>query len=201
MPNSPNFSFPYPGLTDAPDGPAQIGALANAVDSVLATQVNNLVVSIATLANPPRAQLRQIVAQSIPNITWTALSFTAEDHDSHNGHDNVTNNTRYTAPISGVYEVAGSYWFAANATGVRFSRWMKDGTILVGSGTEYQAVSDSGAQSGYPAKTYQVSMNAGQYLELAVWHNRGSALNTYVGSGSDEAQSTFTVKLIRNNNF
>lgn len=199
MPTSPNYAFPYPALSDAPDGPAQLGALANAVDSELATQVNNLTLSIASLANPPRAQLRQIVAQTITTSTWTALSFTAEDHDSHNGHDNVTNNTRYVAPINGVYELAGGVWFAANTTGVRFCRWTKDGTILVGSGVEHMPV--TGGQTGFAAKTYQVSMNAGQYVELQVWHNRGSNLDTYVGSGGDEAQSSLTIKLIRNNNF
>lgn len=33
---TPNFSFPYPELSDAPDGPSQISALAGAVDTELA---------------------------------------------------------------------------------------------------------------------------------------------------------------------
>lgn len=37
MPNSPNYSFPYPALSDSPNGPVQIGNLANAVDTALTT--------------------------------------------------------------------------------------------------------------------------------------------------------------------
>ena len=37
-----NFSFPYPELTDAPDGPSQIEALAGAVDTKLEAVVTGL---------------------------------------------------------------------------------------------------------------------------------------------------------------
>lgn len=37
-----NFSFPYPGLTDSPDGPTQVEALANAIDAELETIVAGL---------------------------------------------------------------------------------------------------------------------------------------------------------------
>lgn len=199
MPTSPNYGFPYPSVSDAPDGPTQIGALANAVDAALATQINNLNTLITTLSNPPRAQLRQIVLQTIPTSTWTSLTFTAEDYDSHNGHDNLANQSRYVAQISGTYEVGGGVWWAANATGVRLSRWAKNGSLLVGSGVEYTPV--TGGQTGYACKPFGVSLNAGEFVELQVWHNRGSNLDTYVGSGGDESQSSMTVTLIRNNNF
>lgn len=199
MPTSPNYAFPYPSLTDAPNGPSQIGALALQVDAVLAAQIGDVMDTIADLANPPRAQMRQIVAQGIVNITWTSLTFTAEDMDSHSGHDNVINNSRYTAQVSGVYLLNGGVWFDANTTGVRMCRWAKNGTILVGSGVEAAPV--SGGQTALAAKGYLVSLNVGDYVELQAWHNRGSTLNTYVGGGGDEAQSSFAVTLIRNNNF
>lgn len=37
MPVTPNFSIPYPSLSDAPNGPVQMGALATAVDGALVT--------------------------------------------------------------------------------------------------------------------------------------------------------------------
>ncbi len=199
MPSTPNYAIPYPSVTDAPDGPSQMASLALQVDAQLALQVGNLTTLITTLANPPRAQMRQIVAQGITTGTWTSLTFTAEDLDSHNGHDNVTNNTRYTGQVSGVYLLDGGVWFDANTTGVRMCRWAKNGTVLVGSGVEAAPV--SGGQTALAAKGYLVSLNVGDYVELQAWHNRGSTLNTYVGGGGDEAQSSMTVTLIRNNNF
>jgi hypothetical protein len=43
-----NFSFPYPALTDAPDGPSQIEALAEAVDAELETIVSGLPYPVVT---------------------------------------------------------------------------------------------------------------------------------------------------------
>lgn len=199
MPTTPVFGFPFPSLTDAPDGPTQIGALATAVENTLVAQVISLQASIATLANPPRAQLRQIVAQNVTLNTWEALTFTAEDHDSHSGHSNSVNTSRYTAPINGVYEFDGSVWWAANSTGVRLTRWHKNGVAVSGSGLEIDAVGNSGGQSGYAAKTMQIAMIVGDYVELAVFQNAASPLATFTAAG--EAQSTMTVKLIRNDNY
>lgn len=199
MPVTPIYGLPSPALTDPPDGPTQIGALASAVESTLQTQIIGLNATIATLANPPRAQLRQIVAQNVAISTWDVLTFTAEDHDSHSGHSNVSNTSRYFAPINGVYECAGSSWWAANATGVRLSRWLKNGTVVLGSGLEFDAVANGGGQTGYPARTVQIALLAGDYVELAVWQNGASPLATFTAAG--ESQSMMTIKLIRNDNF
>jgi len=199
VPTTPHYAFPYPALSDAPNGPQQLGDLAFAIDSEIATQVLALNNTIATLANPPRAQMRQIVAQGIPNTTWTSLSFTAEDMDSHNGHDNAINNSRYTSTVGGVYLLNGGVWFDQNATGVRIIRWARNGAVLVGSGVEVPAI--SGGQVGIAAKGYLVTLNPTDFVELQCWHNRGASLNTYIGSGGDEAQSSMAVTLIRNNNF
>lgn len=36
---TPNYGWPIPALTDPPDGPAQIGALGNAIDTTLKAQI------------------------------------------------------------------------------------------------------------------------------------------------------------------
>lgn len=199
MPVTPIYGLPSPSLADPPDGPAQIGALASAVETALQTQVSALTTSIAILANPPRAQLRQIVAQNVAINTWDPLTFTAEDHDSHSGHSNVTNPSRYTAQVNGVYEFAGSVWWAADSTGVRLTRWHKNGTAVTGSGLELDTVGNSGGQSGHPAKTVQIALLVGEYVELAVFQNAVNPLATF--TAASEAQSTMTVKLVRNDNY
>lgn len=199
MPTTPIFGFPSPSLTDPPDGPAQIGALATSVENALVSQVASLQTSIATLANPPRAQLRQIVAQNVAISTWDVVTFTAEDFDSHSGHNNAVAPSRYFAQVNGVYEFSGSSWWAANSTGVRLTRWLKNGVAVVGSGLEFDAVANGGGQTGYPAATIMIPMIVGDYVELAVWQNGASPLATFTSAG--EAQCMMNVKLIRNDNF
>lgn len=199
MPVTPVFGFPFPALTDPPDGPDQIGDLALAVENGLIAQLVAVQTSIATLANPPRAQLRQIVSQNVAINTWTPITFTAEDHDSHNGHDNATNPSRYTAQVNGLYEFAGSSWWAADSNGVRLSRWHKNGATVTGSGLEFDAVANSGGQTAYPSKTVQIALLVGDYVELAIFQNAVNPLATF--TAASEAQSTMTVKLVRNDNF
>lgn len=40
MPNTPIYSFPYPALSDAPNGPSQMQALATAVENTVNTLLN-----------------------------------------------------------------------------------------------------------------------------------------------------------------
>lgn len=44
--------------------------------------------------------------QSLTSGTLTAINLNVEHIDSHNGHDNVTNNSRWTCPA----DWAGTYW-------------------------------------------------------------------------------------------
>ena len=50
--STPNYAFPYPSLTDSPDGASQIQALASAVDTTLAAQVAALQASISAITVP-----------------------------------------------------------------------------------------------------------------------------------------------------
>lgn len=199
MPVTPVYGLPFPSLSDPPDGPDQIGDLALATETALQTQVAALQSSISTLANPPRAQMRQIVAQTISDVTWTSITFTAEDIDSHNGHSTAVNTSRYVAQVNGVYLLGGGMWWAANSTGVRIGRWAKNGSLLVGSGVEVPTI--VGGQVGVAYKPYLVTLNVSDYVELQGWQNSGGNLDTYVGGGADEAQSSMMVTLVRNNNF
>jgi hypothetical protein len=58
MPNSPIYAFPYPALSDPPNGPLQIGNLANAVDAALNTEA---IARAAIQTNLTAEQARHIV--------------------------------------------------------------------------------------------------------------------------------------------
>lgn len=136
------------------------------------------------LLNPPRAELRQTVAQSIPNGTGTPITFDVEDLDQNIGalaqHDNVTNNSRFTAQYAGWYELGGAVGFAANTTGQRVANWIVNGSSINASQVTDQALSALGNKVA--ARSKHVFLNVGDYVELTAFQNSGGALNTNVTS-------------------
>lgn len=148
---------------------------------------------VAALQNPPRALLRQTVAQSLTNSAFTALTFGTEDIDSHNGHSTSTNTSRYTVQTGydGDYQLSGTAAIAAAAGGGRGTRWFKNGTAINGSETMVGNVNP--LNQGQPAVTIIVSAVAGDYFELAAWQDSGGAINSAVVA---PAQSTASIRLV-----
>jgi hypothetical protein len=114
--------------------------------------------------------------QSIPNNTYTTLSFNAENYDTNSFHDNTTNNSRLTIPITGDYIFYLWYSFMGNTTGVRQARILLDGgaSLIIKSSN---AITTAGfidydfIECFYP-------LNAGSYVEAQVFQNSGGNLDT-----------------------
>jgi hypothetical protein len=149
---------------------------------------------IQFLLAPPIAELRQTSAQSLTTSTWTSITFGAEDADTDvdgvGGHDNVTNNSRFTARYAGWYEVAGGVAFAFHATGVRATRLAVNGSVLTGTQVLLQAVTSGSLYTAVPVRKKLVYLNVGDYVEVQGFQSSGGALNTEIGS---EAQSTMSL--------
>lgn len=191
MPNTPIYSFPYPALTDAPNGAAQIQALAQAVETTLNTQVSTLSANATTLANPARAQLRTATGTSCTNSVFTALAFDTEDFDSANGHNTVTNNSRYTCQSAGVYMLMGGTGFTSGVVNNRFIKWTVNG-VDVNAGLETLAVA-TGNSHNFSARVMFVSLAVNDYVQLQVQQLSGATQTTV-------ANATYmSVLQIRNN--
>ncbi|MFI6266164.1 hypothetical protein [Micromonospora sp. NPDC051006] len=147
---------------------------------------------IRFLMNPPRAKLRQAVAQTLTTGVLTALTFTAEtvdtDLDGIGGHSTSSNTSRYTARYPGWYQISGGCTFASSATGIRLLRWAVNGTNILGNDVLVGAV--SGNTTRISARTELVPLDIGDYVELFAQHTAGANLNTNV---SAEEQSTMNV--------
>ncbi|WP_433537601.1 hypothetical protein ACQPZK_07600 [Micromonospora sp. CA-249363] len=147
------------------------------------------------LVQPPLARLRQTVAQAIPNITATALTFTTEvvdnDIDGVGGHSTTTNTTRWTARYPGWYRVSGGCAFANNSTGFRLLSWSVNGSIIPGVDVLLAAV--SGNTTRIPARTAVIYLNEGDYLELKAYQSSGGSLNTAVGSDEQASMDVLWV--------
>lgn len=138
------------------------------------------------LSAPPRAELRQSVAQSVPSGVWTALTFDAEDADlDPNGnstqHDAAVNTSRFTAVYPGRYLFAGAAGFVANAAGRRGCRWALNGTAVNGAEALVQATTANSIT--VPSRVKSIYLNIGDYVELQGFQESGGALNTGTATG------------------
>jgi hypothetical protein len=135
------------------------------------------------LLNPPLFVGTQTSAQSIPNTgsSWTAIGLNTETIDSYTGHDNVTNNSRYTAQVAGSYLVCGVVAYATNTTGVRAARIHYNGNVIQGS-AQMTLASPGTNLTGVTTPIRAVPMSVGDYVEVAAWQNSGGSLNTATAS-------------------
>lgn len=159
--------------------------------SVDATTFNTkLVDPINFLQNPPLAVLRQTVAQTLANNTSTVITFTTEDEDSENGHDNSTNPSRYTAVYAGWYWVAGAICYSTSATGARYTWLRVNGSDLNGSMSSLPTVS-SADFAGVATRARLVSLVVGDYVELVGHQTSGGNLDTVISPARN--QSTLSI--------
>ena len=112
---------------------------------------------------------------SIPNNTDTALTFNTENFDTNSYHDTSTNTSRLTVPTTGKYLITANAGFAANATGYRFAKIVKNGATTV-SNINTMA-SPNGTYDTHINNSVVVSATAADYFEIFVFQTSGGALN------------------------
>jgi hypothetical protein len=135
------------------------------------------------LLNPPGCQVRRTTVQSIPNTTPTAVSFDAEDLDNDTMHDPASNPTRITCNTPGRYLISGIYGCDPNATGQRELRIVKNATGTSISGARVITKPDGTIGSVVVSPTMEVSLVAGDFLEMYIVQTSGGALNTTAING------------------
>lgn len=142
----------------------------------------------------PRAQLRQTSVQSIPYNTITDVTFNAEDIDTLGGHDNVTNNARYTAQVAGDYMFSGAVVFDSDTTNHRATRWAKNGSAVNG-GSSSAFPGGQSVPLNLSARTIIVTLAVGDYVTLQAYQDRSAAtaLNTFA---TGDQQSSMCVAFL-----
>ena len=143
---------------------------------------------IAYLLTRPIAKLRQSVAQSLTSGAFAAITFNAEDVDSAGGHDNVTNNSRYTAQYAGWYFIPFTVGYATSAVGRRIGLLRVNGADVNGTG---YATGAFATFATVVSAASLVFLNVGDYVEVFAYQDSGGALNTSVGFAYE--QSTMNV--------
>ncbi len=140
----------------------------------------DFVATLARLMDPPGAQLRQTVAQSCTNNSFTAITFTTEDYDNQNGHSTSSNTSRYVCQVAGRYQLSGKVAFVASNTGRRGTQWRVNGSVVPGSQVLISS-GDDADETQYQAMTMTVLLAVNDYVELFGFQHSGGSLNTSVG--------------------
>ena len=150
--------------------------------------LNSVRDALTFAVNPPVATCTQGSATtSLAANGWTSVGLDTTVTDSYGGHSNVTNNSRYTAIVAGVYEVSGAVSFAASSASSRGARCAKNGTAI-------QGTQQLGAPSATLATTLAtvpvlVFLNVGDYVETQGFPGTG-ILSTQIGTDGSTSQLT-----------
>jgi len=113
--------------------------------------------------------------QSIPNDTWTALSFDAiitEEKPATTSQWSSGSPTRLICRLPGYYLVNAHVRFAANATGARGFNLMKNGVGV----TATIIAAFSGRDPNFQCSAI-VKLDTGDYVESLCYQNSGAALD------------------------
>lgn len=145
-----------------------------------AAELKQITDRIDLLSAPPRAHLRQTVAQTVSNGVFTAITYDAEDFDNYAGHSTASNTDRYTCMLAGWYMLNGAIGWAASAstTTQRGSSWYKNGSQL--NASQLLFTPSVNATMQFPARTMFVQLAVADYVELRAFQNTGGNLNTDV---------------------
>lgn len=128
---------------------------------------------LTRVAAPPRAKLRRTSNQSIPDGAWTAVSWNTQDKLRNMTWLLGTNPTRVTCTIAGMYRVVGT---------VQYSNGSSTNTRSIGikiNGTTQICMNRIPATSQAIGITVAatVDLAVGDYFEIVLWQNAGSAQN------------------------
>jgi hypothetical protein len=154
-----------------------------AASSVTTAKVANAAVTPAKQSTIPAARAMRSSDQTIADDTLTALQWNSENFDTMNLHSGAVNNTRFTAPISGVYEISAGVVWPPNDAGTFRGLWLS----VNGEGNCCRASSVvSPVQTGGTHESVSdiEKLAAGDFVEAFVRQTSGGPLNV-VGTYQD----------------
>lgn len=130
-------------------------------------------------AKLPHFLIRNTSAQNIPNTAYTRAEFNDTVLDTHSFADLSNNKISFNSTTAGVYQVnfGGK---VSNATSNRIGYWLrKEGVINTGPYIGYFEIGKTTSTYAYPTFSFIYNFNAGDFLELDMYHDQGSTMATY----------------------
>lgn len=140
---------------------------------------------VADTIAPPYVRLVQQAAQSLANATLVAITFGAgsEEYDTHNFHDMVTNPSRITPSVPGIYECTGTVSLVSAAYTQVYVRFR-----LNGANVSPWVVTPTPSAAGTGAVSLQSTVRipcngTTDFIEFLAQQTSGAARNTDASAG------------------
>lgn len=130
----------------------------------------------ANPSDPPSCRAYRASAGSISNASWTVVGLDGESWDSHSMHDPATNNSRITAPVTGLYHISAGLIYASNGTNYRYIDVCKNAAGVFDSAKRLGFDVRLGSNDTSPQVSYYASLTAGDYIEMFTFQNSGGIL-------------------------
>lgn len=159
------------------------------VDTTQDTTLSSHTASLAThttqisaLQAPPYARLTRSTTQAFTNNTNTAVIWTVDTADSVDGHSTVTNPSRYTCQLAGVYHCIATI----NIPALNSNAKKAEIVFKVNGATLYSGLSEDCAQNNryILTATRFIPLALNDYLEVIFFHNFGSSISLTVEENS-----------------
>jgi hypothetical protein len=128
----------------------------------------------------PAVRVTHSANQTIATGTLTNLAFDIEQFDTQTLHDTVTNNSRLTAPVAGIYHIGAGVRWASNATARREVQLRINGSTIIATSI-VEPVSEAGVTTDQSVET-SYALAAGDYVEVRVRQVSGGDLVAVAGS-------------------
>ncbi|PJN00787.1 hypothetical protein CG740_23055 [Streptomyces sp. CB01201] len=120
-------------------------------------------------------------AQSIAGSNaMVALNLDTETLDADGGHSTVTNTSRYTPTVAGLYLVFGSVGWPNTVTGDRRLQIGLNGGGVIGSGASFDP--SNAVTSGMQTSAFVTCNGSTDYIEVMAAQASGGAMNTSAGA-------------------
>lgn len=143
--------------------------------------------TVKFLHDPPRVSLYKSAAQSCANDAGlafgTSVTWDTEAYDDFAMHG--ASSSQMFAPVTGLYCLQASIWFAGNATGVRYIKADINDTTDVA----YDRILATGGTANINCHiSVDVQLTEGDFVKIKATQNSGVALNLIAGFGLCTAQ-------------
>lgn len=181
MPATPVYAFPYPSVTDAPNGPSQIQSLATAVESKFIT-VDATAAATKILSNTP-VTANSSSTSGTGKVIWVSRTVTLENARNYK----VTFDTGYDA--AGVSTIIFEMHYVAGAVAT-----LTGATKFYG---RYQRALAGGAFLGTSGSSPFTAPGSGTYTIMGVlWNSDSSVSKTNGGTpNATDNNGKFVIEL------
>lgn len=119
---------------------------------------------------------------SVASGTPTAIKYDTNVYDTYSGHSTVTNNTRYTGQVPGIYRVVGlvqgTYGGAPGANTTISAQVYLNGSAITGSKNVNMLATAAGVGITAYTEIYVTLNGTSDYVEIFCTQNSGQTLTT-----------------------